>query len=139
MPVPIRENAAGIDLSGRMFASVAVAGSPALAAETVVCSVTCPGDIAVQQGAFVFGFCSLTIGTSGTSVQAKLRRTGVAGTTVLDAGAVPGTAGNITERGIFTFDNGAVMPGQVYVMTITVAAGAAVSTVSAAALIVIVS
>lgn len=134
MPVPIQQAADSIDLSPRFFASTAVTGSPAAAAETVVATLTPTGDIAVTLGVFVMAAVAFTVGTSGTAVRYRIRRTGVAGTVVFDSGATTAgvTAGNLVNENVQGFDNGPTMPGQVYVLTLQVTAGAAASTVSAA-------
>lgn len=134
-PVPIREDAAGIDLSSRFQRSTTVAASPALAAETVVCSLTLVGDIAVTQGTALLGFVALTVGASGTDVTVKIRRTGTSGTTVVSTGVLNApAAGDVVTFPLQGFDTGTAMPGQVYVLTVTVANGAAESTVSACSL-----
>lgn len=138
MPAPIQESAANLDLSPRLFSSTVVVASPAAAAETIVCQLTCSGDIAVISGILVMGFAACTVGTNGVSVQAKIRRTNVSGTTVVDGGAVNegGTAAtNLVYRYVQGFDTGATMPGQVYCLTLQVASGSAASTVSAVSLI----
>jgi azurin len=138
-PTPIRETAEGIDLSPRVQKSTTVAASPALAAETVVCSVTLVGDIAVTLGTWVNGYVALTVGASGTDVTVKLRRTGTSGTTVVSSGVLSApAAGEVVAFAIQGFDTGTVMPGQVYVLTVTVANGAAESTVSACSLVAVV-
>jgi hypothetical protein len=138
-PVPIRETAEGIDLSPRLQRSVAVAASPAAAAETTVCSLTLSGDIAVVAGTALFGYVALTVGTNGTDVTVKLRRTDTSGTTVVSSGIINApAAGDLLAYSIQGFDTGTVMPSQVYVLTVTVANGSAPSTVSAASLIAIV-
>jgi azurin len=138
-PVPIRTDASGLDLSPRVQRSTTVAASPALAAETVVCSVTLVGDIAVVAGTALIGYVALTVGASGTDVTVKLRRTGTSGTTVVSTGVMNApAAGDLLAYSISGFDTGTTMPGQVYVLTVTVANGAAESTVSACSLIAIV-
>jgi azurin len=138
-PVPIQQSAAALDLSPRVQKSTTVAGSPALAAETVVCSLTLTGDISVISGTALFGFVALTVGASGTDVTVKLRQTGTSGTTVVSSGILNApAAGDLLTFSIQGFDTATVMPGQVYVLTVTVANGAAVSTVSAASLIALV-
>lgn len=138
-PVPIREDSAGIDLSSRIQKSTAVAASPALAAETVVCSLTLSGDIAVVSGTALIGYVALTVGASGTDVTVKLRRTGTSGTTVVSSGILSApAAGEVVAFSISGFDTGTVMPGQVYVLTVTVTAGGAESTVSATSLVAII-
>jgi azurin len=138
-PVPIRETAEGIDLSPRIQKSTVVAASPALAAETAVCSVTLTGDIAVTAGTWLSGFVALTVGASGTDVTVKLRRTGTSGTTVVSSGVLNApAAGDVLTFSIQGFDTGTVMPSQVYVLTVTVANGAAESTVSACSLVAVI-
>jgi azurin len=138
-PVPIQQSAAALDLSPRVQKSAVVAASPALAAETVVCSLTLSGDIAVVAGTALIGYVALTVGASGTDVTVKLRRTGTSGTTVVSSGVLSApAAAEVVAYAINGFDTGTVMPGQVYVLTVTVANGAAESTVSACSLIAIV-
>jgi hypothetical protein len=140
MPVPISASAAGLDLSPRVFTSAVVAASPADATETTVCSVTCTGDIAIVAGIIIMGWFAITIGTNGTSVNAKLRRTSAAGATLQATGVVNEGVTAATQLGyryLQVLDTAPVMPGQVYVLTATVGAASAASAVSAASLIVI--
>jgi hypothetical protein len=138
-PTPIRETAEGIDLSPRVQRSTTVAASPAAAAETTVCSVTLTGDIAVVAGTALIAYVALTVGTNGTDVTVKLRRTDTSGTTVVSSGVLNApTAADLVSYSISGFDTGTVMPGQVYVLTVTVANGSAPSTVSAASIVAIV-
>lgn len=137
-PQPIQYSAAALDLSPRVFNSSVVAASPADATETTVCSVTCPGDIAIVSGIIIMAFVAFTVGTNGTSANLKIRRTNAAGTTLTATGAVnEGTtaATNLVYRYAQILDTGATMPNQVYVATLTVGAATAASTVSAASLI----
>lgn len=130
-PVPIRQDAASIDLSPRFFSDITVDASPALAAETVIATLTLTGDIALVAGVFLFGWAAYTAGTSGVSGQLRIRRTTVAGSVRADSGAVTNVAAALYCPSIMGFDAGAVLPGQVYVLTLQIASGAAVSTVSA--------
>lgn len=140
MPHPINLGAAGIDLSQRFFVSTAVAASPATNAETTICTVTCTGDIAALAGVYLWGSCAFTVGTSGTAITLKLRQTGTSGATVFSTGATTAgiSAGNLVALDAQGFDNAPVLPGQVYVLTMTVTGGAATSTVSAANLFAVV-
>lgn len=135
MPVPIRDTAAGLDLTPRVFTTTTVVGSPADATETIVSSLTISGDIAALLGIVLMGFVAFTIGTSGTAINARIRRTNAAGTVVVASGAIQGTAANLSERQLIGVDTGPTLPGQVYVMTLTVTGGVAASTVSAATLV----
>lgn len=140
MPVPIQIDASHIDLSPRVFSSSVVVASPAAASETIVAQLTCTGDIAIVSGIIVMFWCAFTVGTSGVSVQAKIRRTNVSGSTQADSGAVNEGVTAQTQLGwryAQAFDTGPTMPGQVYCGTLTVASGAAASTVSAVSLIAI--
>jgi hypothetical protein len=138
MPVPIRDTAAGLDLSPRVFTSTTVVGSPADATETIVCSVTVTGDIAAIFGVIILGFAAFTVGTNGVSVLAQIRQTNAAGTSKGSTGAVTATAANLSMRELIAIDTAPVLPGQVYVMTLTVASGSAASTVSQARLVALV-
>ncbi len=140
MPVPIQYDSAHLDLSARVFSSATVVASPALAAETIICSVTCTGDIAIISGIIVMGWCAFTVGTSGVSAQMKIRRTNVSGATQVDTGATNNgvlAATQLASMDVQAFDTGPAMPGQVYVLTLQIASGAAASTVSGANLIAI--
>lgn len=141
MPLPIQESAANLDLSPRVFKSTAVAASPADATETTVCTLTCTGDIAVVSGILVIGFAAFTVGTAGVSVNAKIRRTDTSGTTVVATGVTNEGVTAATQLGtrlVLGYDTGPTMPGQVYVLTLTVGSANATSTVSAASLIAVV-
>lgn len=131
MPQPIQYSGEHIDFSPRFYYSAAVAGSPALAAETVVCTLTASGDLAVGKGVLLSGWLAFTVGTSGTTAVVRLRQTGTSGTIVAATGAQNVTAADLRSYAIQGIDAAPVLPGQVYVLTLQIANGAAVSTVSA--------
>ncbi len=134
MPAPIQESATNLDLSPRIVNSTTIVGSPADNTETIVASITCGGDIALIAGVVVFGWVAFTVGTSGTAVNLRIRRTDVNGSTRAATGAVNEgvtAATQLATRQIMAYDTGAVFPNQVYVATLTVTGGAAASTVSA--------
>jgi hypothetical protein len=131
VPQPLQYDSAHLDLSGRFFQSSTVAGSPALAAETTVASVTISGDVAITKAAYVLTWLAFTVGTSGTSFRLRIRRDTIAGTTIADSGLVTATAATLVAPTIFGFDTTATGVAQVYVTTLTVTAGSAASTVSA--------
>lgn len=135
---PTRLSGAGLDLSPRVVHSSTVAASPAAASETVVCTVTVPAFVSVNYGVILLGNGSFTVGASGTGVTLKLRQTGTSGTTLMSTGILPYTAADLGQLAIVGFDGSPVLPGQVYVLTATVANGAAASTFSAAELVAIV-
>lgn len=140
MPVPIQYSAAAIDLSPRVFKTTAVAASPAAATETIVASLTVTGEIALIAGIVLIGFVAFTVGTNGVSVNAKIRRTDASGTTIVASGVTNEgvtAATQLGTRSLVGFDTGATVPGQVYVVTLTVGSGSAESTVSAVSLIAI--
>jgi len=136
MPHPINLSAAGVDLSARFFNSTAIAASPSGTAETTVCTLTVTGDIAAVAGVYLFGTVAFTVAGSGTAATVKLRQTGTSGTTIYSTGALTtDTAALLVSHAVSGFDASPVLPGQVYVMTVTVASGSGASTVSAVNLI----
>lgn len=134
MAPPIQIGANVVDLSQRFGQSKTVAGSPALAAETIICSLTIPAGLTLASGVWVGGWAAYTVGTSGTAVTLRIRQTGVAGTLVVSTGALTKTAAQLFADDVQGFDAAAV-DGGVYVLTMQVTAGAAVSTVSAVQLL----
>ena len=135
---PLHLSAGGIDLTPRVVRSGTVAASPSAAAETTICTLTVGPNLAVGLGVLLVGYAAFTVGTSGVSVNLKLRQTDTSGTTVKATGAVTFTAGNLGALTVVGLDTGPVLPNQVYVLTMTVASGAAASTVSAAELVALV-
>lgn len=132
MPPPaIRFDGAATDLSSRYYHSVTVAASPAAASETTIATLTVSGNVAVQKAIYLAGWCAYTVGTSGTAVTLKLRQTDTSGTTLATTGALTKTAASLYADDINGLDTAGVLPGQVYVLTMTVTNGAAASTVSA--------
>ena len=130
MADPITESARTLDLSARLTDTTTVVASPALAAETIIAQVAVPGGLSYAAGVRVVGWAAFTVGTSGTTVQLRIRRGNVAGTIVANSGACNDAAGVVDERNVHGFD-AAPADGQVYVLTMQVANGAAPSTVSA--------
>jgi hypothetical protein len=134
MPQPIQYDSAHLDLSARFFSSSVVAGTPALAAETTICTLTLVNDLAIGTGVYLFGWCAFTMGTSGTGATMKIRRTSTAGTTIVTGGITLGVATGIYQPSIMGLDPNPVPNTTVYVLTLTIQAGGAASTVSAAQL-----
>ena len=126
-------------MSSRIASSSTIVGSPAAAAETVVCSITgIESDMGVVAGVFLSGVVSFTVGTSGTAIRLRIR-TGTAagaGTVIADTGAITGgvSATNLLSQDLQGFDTGVTGGGSVgttsYCLTLTVTGGAATSTVS---------
>lgn len=131
MAEPIRQNSIDHDLSARFQSTQVVVASPQDNAETIIASLTLNGfgDVPVVSGVRLRGWAAFTVGTSGDGVNLKIRETNVSGTTVAATGLVTETAANLDEITVLGFD---AAPGvKVYVLTMTVHAGAAASTVSA--------
>src|SRR5690242_7699299 len=133
MPVPIRYDSQGLDLSKRVQVYSTVDASPALAAETIIATLNLTGfsDTPIVVGAFLFGWAAYTVGTSGTAVQFRIRQTNISGTVKANTGAMTGSqhgAGILQADDVNGFD---AAPVGTYVLTMQVTAGAAASTVSA--------
>jgi hypothetical protein len=139
MPTPaIREAVEGINLGGRVFHSTAIVASPTAATETIVCTLTINNDVAVMKAVYLVGWVAFTVGTSGVSADVKIRQTDASGTTKGDSGACTATAAALATRGVLAVDTAPTIPGQVYVLTLTVASAGADSTVSAVQLLAVV-
>lgn len=131
--IPERLDARGVNLASRIVVSNTVAASPSAATETTICTLTIPGNLQVFSGVIIEGQAAWTQGTSGTAYTLKIRQTDTSGTTVYSSGAITAAAGVLVNTGAMGFD-ASPAAGQVYVLTLTVTAGAATSTVSAATL-----
>lgn len=129
----IYQSALGLDISPRFVSSTTVAASPSAATETTICTITIPANAAVTTGIQLTGWAAFTVGTSGTACNLKIRQTNTSGTTISATGATTGgiAAANLVDMNTQGLDTAGVLPGQVYVLTLTVTAGAAASTVSA--------
>lgn len=132
MPVPIRYDSQGLDLTKRVQVTTAITGSPATNAETVIATLALTGfsDTAVLSGIDLSGWAAFTVGTSGTAITMRLRETNVSGTVVATTGAVTGgiAAAALVAQDVEGFDT---TPVATYVLTLQVTGGAAASTVSA--------
>lgn len=133
---PLRYSATGLDLTARFAESVAVVGSPAAAAETIICQLPPLVGENVLLGVMLHGFAAFTVGTSGTAATLRIRRTNASGTVIVNSGAVTGgiAAGNLVTLAVDGLDSAALGAAQVYVLTLQITAGAAASTVSATSL-----
>jgi hypothetical protein len=127
----INESAAHVDLSSRFHDTTVVAASPALAAETIVASLTILDAIQQTAGIRLQGMAAFTVGTSGVGATLRIRETNVSGSVVASSGAVTVVAADLYNASVVGFDTAGVLPGQTYVLTLQVASGAAASTVSA--------
>ena len=137
--VPIDQSAIATDLSPRIIQSSTVAASPSAATETTICTLTIPSNVPVVSGIILMGFAAFTVGTSGSACNLKIRQTNTSGSTIAATGATTGgvSAGNLLDMNVSGVDTASVAAG-VYVLTLTVTAGAATSTVSACQLVAIV-
>jgi hypothetical protein len=132
MADPITVTGSHLDLSARVQSSSTVVGSPALAAETIVCQIPAlSATAATTLGVFVSGVASFTVGTSGTAATLRIRQTNVAGSVIATTGALTGgvSAGNLLSQDLQGFD-ASPPAGGVYVLTLQITAGGAASTVS---------
>jgi hypothetical protein len=131
MPQPIQIGSAGLDLSERFFRTATVTGSPATSAEVTVATLNITPDLAVMEGVMLWAWASLTVGTDGVSILTRIRRDSLTGTAVKASGATTAVAAQLVDRSIVAFDTGAVLPNEVYVLTMAVGSATAGSTVSA--------
>jgi hypothetical protein len=134
MPNPIQLAGAGVDLSKRIQETHTVVGSPATNAETIVASLTITDDLVVGRGVFLEAAISYTVGTSGVSGTLKIRQTNTSGATIASTGALTIVATNLRSDAVQGVDASPTLPGQIYVVTLTIGSGAATSTVSAVSL-----
>jgi hypothetical protein len=112
------------------FTSTIVA-SPAAASETIVATTGPIGLIYDGAAVFVWWFCELTIGTSGVSLNAKLRRGAALTSTLVNVGqARTVVAGNLVSFSGCYVDNAAGASAPQYSLTLTVGSGAAASTLT---------
>jgi hypothetical protein len=109
-----------------------VDASPAAAAETIIATFTGINTIDADSLVLLLAQANFTVGTSGTAARLRLRRTSVTGTVVGDTGAITGgiAATNLITQDIIGVDNPGAVASFVYVLTLQITAGAAVSTVS---------
>ena len=130
---PIKLSGISVDLSPRYFQSSTVAASPSAATETVICTLTVSVNAAIATGIQLWGWAAFTVGTNGTACNLKIRQTGTSGTTLAATGATTGgiAAAALVDMNCQGIDTAGVIPGQVYVLTLTVTGGSAASTVSA--------
>lgn len=132
MPNPFETNAKFADWSSRIRKTTAIVGSPAAAAETIIAQLTIPDDLPVADGVHLDGWAAFTVGTNGTACTLRLRQTNTGGTLIASTGALTGgvAAAALLAQDIAGFDGAVVLPNQVYVLTLQVTAGSAISTVS---------
>lgn len=124
-------------MSPRVSFSTAVTGSPALAAETVVCTLAANSASIIIASAVFVNFCiAYTVGTSGVSARYRIRQgtSAGAGTVVFDSGVTTAgiAAAGLVVESVNGMDASPTLPGQAYCLTLTIGSGAATSTVSAA-------
>jgi len=132
--MPIALDGAEVDLSRRFLESHAVVASPSAGTITTICTLTVGDAIPVQKGIFLEAFAAYTVGTNGVSGLLQIRQTNTAGTVIASTGALTVVATNLVSAACQGMDTAAVVPGQVYVVCLTVGSGSATSTVSAVSL-----
>jgi hypothetical protein len=137
-PVPIRYDAAALDLSPRVFHTTTVAASPAAATITNIATLTIPGDIALVKAVYLFAQASWTVGTNGVTGLFEIRKTSNVGTLVGTTGALTVVATNVRSDSCIGVDTAATLPGQVYVLALTVGSGSAESLVGTVRLVALV-
>jgi hypothetical protein len=129
--LPLRLSAAGVDLSPRVLTTGVVVASPTDDAETIVASLTIPGNLVVPSGILLRGWGAFTVGASGADVNLRLRKAAVDGTILAATGAVTVAAADLGALAVDGFDTAPALPNQVYVLTAEVGSAAAASTFSA--------
>jgi hypothetical protein len=130
MPAPpIRYDAAALDLSPRVFHTTTVAASPTGSTITDIATLTITGDIASTKAVYLFAQASWTVGTNGVTGLFEIRKTTNTGTLVGTTGALTVVATNLRSDSCIGIDTSPTLPGQVYVLALTVGSGSAGSTV----------
>lgn len=120
-----------VDLSDRITANTTIVASPALAAQTTVATINVKGQPSCLLGVLVWCKLSFTIGTSGVSYQVRTYRGTSSGTKLDDTGAVTAVAADLYSDTVIALDPTQPGNGQLYTVTLTIASGAAASTISA--------
>ena len=131
MPPPWETTNRQQDLSPRYKYTTTVVGSPQTNEEATIASLTITEDLAVALGVELVAWCAFTVGTSGDGCNLKIHHTNSSGATLAATGLVTATATNLMSLSAHGVDTAPVLPGQIYIATLTVHAGAAASTVSA--------
>lgn len=134
-PGAILVNSGHVDLSTRFQNTTTVVASPSANTETTIASITITNNVSLAKGIQLYGWAAFTVGTSGVSANLRIRQTNTSGSVIVATGAQTVSAGNLLETGCQGFDSAAVIPGQTYVLTLTIGSGAAASTVSAVQLV----
>jgi hypothetical protein len=133
MPRTIQIDGRQVQLQSVVTATATVVASPTDNTETIIATLTVPV-VDADQTVYFWGWHAVTVGTNGTACTTKIRRTDASGSTRATTGAVTAVAATLREFGIQGSDAPGAVQNQVYVMTLTVTAGSAASTVSSLAL-----
>jgi hypothetical protein len=118
---------------GLPIISTTIVASPAAAAETTVAQIKV-GSVADPTSALdLSGWVAFTVGTNGTAVRLRIRNGSITGTVVADSGALTGgiAAAALVAQDVEGFDTPGDVASLTYVLTVTVTAGSAASTVTA--------
>jgi hypothetical protein len=117
------------------FFSNTILASPALAAETAICTIPGFEPPSDTDTVLLLGWLAATVGTSGVTTRVRVRQgSGTGGTTVADTGLVTAVAATLITISIQGIDTPGIVNLFQYTMTLIVGSGAAVSTVSQACL-----
>lgn len=122
------------DFTDRLFTDLTVDASPAAAAETIIATVTVSSVPRAEMGVLLFASAAWTVGANGTGSTLKIRRTDASGSTRYSTGILPTAAAVLVNQTAVVFDAIGQVQNQVYVVTLTVTAATATSTVSAVTL-----
>ena len=127
----IHYNGGLVDNTGRNWRSTTIAASPAAATITTIATFTVTGDAAICSGVRLEGWAAFTAGTNAVSALLGIRQTSTTGALIASTGATTVAATDLYALSVIGFDTGAVTPGQVYCLCLTMGSGSATSTVSA--------
>ena len=115
--------------------STTVVASPALAADTIICSTATFNPPTDTCTVLLIGFAAFTVGTSGVSARMRIRQgTATSGTAVGDTGATTQVAANLTELFVMGTDTPGTVNAFQYSLSLIIGSGAAASAVSNVAL-----
>ena len=127
----IHYNGGLVDNTARNWRSTAIAASPAAGSITTIATFTVTGDSAICSGVRLEGWAAFTAGTNAVSAKLDIRQTNTTGTLIATTGALTVVATDLSAPSVIGFDTGAVTPGQVDCLCLTMGSGSATSTVSA--------
>lgn len=111
-----------------VYVTTTIQGSPiAAASETVIGTLQVTTDNAAIVA--MMGFCTATIGTSGTGLRLRIRADSLTGTLVGDSQSVAATAAAVGVAVVVGSPAAVEIAARTFVLTATIAAGAANTTI----------